>query len=447
MQFDLLAIASALLAVRALQVRRPATFFLLANQFLVCRAFSRIETAGPPLSLSYLPQFLFSEHQLGVAKTMFLITTSIMFVFTCLGNKSRTPASVPVPAVPRWLLIVASCYVVLLAASSKTILEGAYSDMERYRFQVDLVGGGVLIFSLLLFEIVRRVLVGSLTGWKGLGIIFAMFFATYFLKGGTGLATGYVFCAAVMMLGRQNQSRTPWITLLVIGVSLAALTSIIRSVRPRLHLEGFGAITQVLTEGLADDDGLDTTTPTGLVEGNLNGIQAAAHVLMCIGLWENGIGRDWRSVTDVVEYTFKPRILADQFGWTRSIDAPWELRDNFFHWGGINIIGEFYWNGGYLCVVVMWSLVSLFAFMCDTRWQHSFTWLVLLCNFGPTLLMGAGYGFNQTARGAINGVIVLIAYSCWKKLGSGVTSSTQPVRDARTAAPPLETWNPTRQES
>jgi hypothetical protein len=183
-----------------------------------------------------------------------------------------------------------------------------------------------------------------------------------------------------------------------------------------LHEKGFDAIAAVFRDGLQDEDGLDTKTTAGLVEGNLNGTQSATHVLMCIALWESGSGRDWRSVTDVIGYTFKPRFLAHRLGWDRAIDAPWELRDNFFHWGGINILGEFYWNGGYLAVVVLWTLVLWFAFMCDTRWLTSFTRMMLLCQFAPTVLMGMGYGFNQTARGAINGLIVLSVYAVWRRV-------------------------------
>jgi hypothetical protein len=115
-------------------------------------------------------------------------------------------------------------------------------------------------------------------------------------------------------------------------------------------------------------------------------------------------------VYNPILFTFEPAFLLEPLGITRPKDAPWELGEYFVHGGGIFVVGELYWNGGYLCVAIVVALILGAAYLCDTRYRTSFVWLMLLCQFAPTLLMGVGYGFAQVSRGFINGLIVLAVY-------------------------------------
>jgi hypothetical protein len=133
-------------------------------------------------------------------------------------------------------------------------------------------------------------------------------------------------------------------------------------------------------------------------------------MLMCEALYDNGISRQWRSIYDVIEYTFKPSFLERWLGWERSIDSRWELGHYYTHLGGIFVLGEFYWNGGWLCVMVMVTLLSFFASIVDMRYRASPFWLMMLVQFAPSLLMGCGYGFAQISRGAINGLLATGTY-------------------------------------
>ncbi|MGO9662535.1 MAG: hypothetical protein ACLP66_04405 [Polyangia bacterium] len=136
-------------------------------------------------------------------------------------------------------------------------------------------------------------------------------------------------------------------------------------------------------------------------------------------MYDGGFSREWRSIYNVVEYTFKPSFLLSTFGWERSIEAAWELADHFIHGGGIYVLGEFYWNGGFLCVVIMATALSFFCFIVDKNYRASPFWLMMLSQFAPSLFMGYGYGFAQVSRGAINGLLVAVAYKGLSSISIG----------------------------
>ena len=136
-----------------------------------------------------------------------------------------------------------------------------------------------------------------------------------------------------------------------------------------------------------------------------NGSQYAAHVLECIQLYQGGVSREWKSIYLPLEYTFKPAAVINALGLTRSEEAAWELARYFIHGGGIYLLGELYWNGGYLCVVLVFLGIAWWSYLCDTRSADSFFWCVCACFFYVGLLQGMGYGFAQVSRGMINGLI------------------------------------------
>ena len=128
---------------------------------------------------------------------------------------------------------------------------------------------------------------------------------------------------------------------------------------------------------------------------------SADHILECVTLYDGGVSREWRSIYNVIEYTFKPSFLQDTSGGSVPKKPRGTLADHFVHGGGLNILGEFYWNGGFLCVFIMATALSFFCFILDKNWRSSPFCLLMLTQFGPPFLMGYGYGFAQASRGAI----------------------------------------------
>ena len=83
-------------------------------------------------------------------------------------------------------------------------------------------------------------------------------------------------------------------------------------------------------------------------------------MLLCTTLYDSGSSRNWRSIYNVLEYTLMPSFLVRWLGWNRSIEPAWELASHFVHGGGINVLGELYWNGGLLCVAVVATAIAFF---------------------------------------------------------------------------------------
>jgi hypothetical protein len=202
----------------------------------------------------------------------------------------------------------------------------------------------------------------------------------------------------------------------IAGALLAILTLslLVRTVRANIHSGGAEAV-QAFVEEVGGSEDARESRGEGL-EASANASQYAAHMLECITMYDGGFSREWRSIYNVVEYTFKPSFLQDTFGWKRSIEAAWELADHYIHGGGIFVLGEFYWNGGFLCVVIMATVLSLFCFVADEKYRASPFWLMMISQFAPSFLMGMGYGFAQIARGAINGLLVAGAYKAFSSL-------------------------------
>jgi hypothetical protein len=215
-------------------------------------------------------------------------------------------------------------------------------------------------------------------------------------------------------LGGEPRPLRRWATL---GGSMAALVLFsltVRSVRATFWQDGAESLSS-LQQTLSDDDERIARTGEG-VETMGNGVQYAAHVLECVELYESGLSREWRSVYLPVVYTFQPKFIMLMLDLERPKEAAWELADYFIHGGGIFTLGELYWNGGYVCVLLVFAGLLWFCWLCDTRWRTSFVWLLLLCEFAPNTLQGMGYGFAQVSRGIFNGLIALGCYVIWKRL-------------------------------
>jgi hypothetical protein len=190
-------------------------------------------------------------------------------------------------------------------------------------------------------------------------------------------------------------------------VALVSVVMFIRSARTYIATEGFGGAAEIALERLTS---LTSSESDEGLEGAANGTQGAAHVLMCIALYDNGYSREWRSVWGPIEYTFKPAVLLRPLGLERSREAAWELGDYFIHGGGINTFGEFYWNGGYLCLILMGVVVIGFLLMVDVKANQSWAWFALACAIAPGLVQGYGYGFAQVFRGIANGLLFLVPF-------------------------------------
>jgi hypothetical protein len=409
--FDLLVLAFAALAVVALYLVRPATFVLAGNNLLVARAFAAIDRGGPPWSMGYLPTHLFAPDNLTTAATILTImlvalVTSTLLVTRHVHVRIRPDA----PAVPKSVLIVIGLYLAAYAGARSTIFSGGYMVREGTRYDLELAGGHAFLCSLVLYELARRRLLGTISARKAFLMMFFIFAVIGYAKGGTGLTTGYLVASAILLLPRTGSTRR-FANMSRIGAVLLgvlALSFVVRGVRSSLAEEGGEAVGNFVDSILAMEQ-QSSETGEG-AESVANATQSATHMVMCIDLYDRGLSREWRSIYGVVEYTFIPSFLAPWFGWTRSIEPAWELMGHYIHGGGINVLGEFYWNGGYLCVLIMCAVLALFCSLVDTRYRASPFWLMIIAQFAPSFLMGYGYGFPQVARGAINGLVATVAY-------------------------------------
>jgi hypothetical protein len=440
--FDALTLISFLCALLALRRLRPSAFFFAGNQVIVLRALSDFQDHGRPVSQSFLPLFLFHGDRLPVAAIIFAISTVLLCVFVALPASRSSPQSEPLPALPTWLLAILGAYIVLYVLSRKTILNHAYIGVD-YNFAFEFGGLHTLFMSLVLYELYRRVRTGALGSVTAFVVILVIFFATDYLNGHTGQATGYVLCGAVLFLGQGSPvpgttdptgaiaSKPRWLALALALVASIGLAAVTRGVRGKLADEGSEAVTSFVSKAVSA--GNQTPNADQSIEGQGNGTQYAAHVVECIAVYEAGHSREWRSLYNPILYTFEPSFLIDSFGVVRPIEAPWELGEYYLHLGGIFVLGEAYWNAGYLGVVVFTILMLLVGYLCDTRYQKSFVWLMLLCQGVPPSLMGAGYGFAQLSRGFINGLLVLALYYViqW----GGRRRPSPPVADAAEQAP------------
>ena len=312
------------------------------------------------------------------------------------------------PALSRRALFLIGAFLCGLVVSSETLLTHEYVNGAGTFFGFNFGAVYALVFSLILYEIARRTLGGiwrPLTGFLVLAIIL---FLTCYSKGSTGLATGYGLSAVMLWPIERNRAARRVMISLAIVASVGLTAYVVRGVRQVFFERGLDSVTQFLQ---ASDEGENQRAQTGQgFEIVGNGTQYACHTLECVQLYESGISREWRSIYNPLIYTFEPSFLLEPLGLTRPLDAPWELARYYLHGGGIFILGDLYWNGGYFCVLVVFGLLMVLTFYCETRFRSSPFWLMMCAQFVPSLFMGVGYGFAQIIRGAINGLLVVGFY-------------------------------------
>jgi hypothetical protein len=410
---------SAIAALVALYQLRLCTLILAANNLLLSRSLASIERWGPPASQRFLPVYLFSDENLTTAAVILSFSLVTMVIFMILFQRKRVRIGPTAPAIPKPLLVAIGLYLVAYTGSAQSIFSSAYATDQQFRYDMELAGGHALICSLLLYEIVRQRLLGLTTARRAFLVMFVAIGIPHYMRGGTGLTTGYLTAAAILLLPRTGAARrlTNMVRIGAIISAVLAISFVVRTTRAVLYLEGASAISTSIKNAFEMENSREESSEG--VESVANASQQAAHILMCITLYDGGNSRNWRSIYNVVEYTFIPSFFVRWFGWKRSIEAAWELAANFIHGGGINVLGEFYWNGGYLCVVIMATALSFFCALVDWRYRSSPFWLMMLCQFAPTFLGGYGYGFAQVSRGAINGLVVASIYWILSRLRLG----------------------------
>jgi hypothetical protein len=415
--FDLLTLGNAVVVVVALYQLRVCTLSLAGNNMLVSSALATIERYGPPASQRLLPVYVFSEENLLTAFAIMAISLASLVGFTLISARRRIRIGPDAPAVPRPVLVAIAIYVVLASGSISTIFTGAYSVGQEVRYDMSVGGGGqALVLSLAFYELTRRRLLSLITARKAFLLMFLIVALTGYLQGGTGPSTGYLLAGALMILphtGAEKRLRNT-VRVAVALLGIVAISFTVRAARDRMHEDAVGSLVAVV-KNAAEQEAARDQTAEGL-ESAANSSQYAAHLLECITMYDAGFSRQWRSIYNVIEYTFKPSFLLKALGLKRSIEAAWELADHFVHGGGIFVLGEFYWNGGFICVVVMTTVLSFFCFVVDKKCRASPFWLMMLSQFAPSFLMGYGYGFAQVARGAINGLLVAAVYKVLSSL-------------------------------
>ncbi|MDH5672676.1 MAG: hypothetical protein OEZ06_11035 [Myxococcales bacterium] len=407
-------------ACLALIRARPAAVILGLSQVVVLRGLSSVRDFGQ--TAAFLPGAIFSDGNIETATFIFAGSTVAFAVAALVGPRSKSSQQVPgmsLPRVPAVVLALIGIYFLAYSFAAGTILEHSYGTEDLNRSALNIGGARVLMYAILIYEAYRRVLMQEMSPVTGIVGIFFLCAIAELIRGSTGIPIGILFTSSVMLfLGIGTSSG---LSVLARGFPLvmtsllatALVVVVVRIARQDVSTEGINVVFEAL-EKVGAQESERAKTGRGL-EKFANGIQGAEHVLECITLHDSGYSRSWRSAYAPIEYTFKPAFLLKPLGLERSKEAPWELGDYYIHGGGINVIGEFYWNGGYLCVITLSALLAWFAFLCDTRYRGSAAWLMMLCNFGPGLLMGYEYGWAQICRGAINGCIVIGAYVVWRK--------------------------------
>jgi len=414
--FDVLLVANALLAIVALYQLRICTFILCGNNLLVARALGSIDRFGPPASQLFIPGSVFSPENLSTAAWILTLSLATLAGFTIITIRQRVRIGPDAPAIPRFVLVAIAIYLLAFVGATRTILVGEYGTDSNIRYDLELAGGHAFLCSIIIYELARYRLLGKITASRAFLLLFISLGITNYLKGATGITTGILLTGAILLLPRtgaakriQNVFRIGLSLLFIIFFSL-----VIRGTRTNLFSDGTDAVGDFISGILQKEDSRDDSGEGAESEANAN--QSATHMLTCITLYDSGISRQWRSIYDVVEYTFIPSFFVRYLGWTRSIDPPTELREHFYHGGGINVLGEFYWNGGWLCVVIMVTAMSLFCAVIDIRYRSSPFWLMMVSQFGPSFLMGYGYGFSQVSRGAINCLVAAGIYKVFISL-------------------------------
>jgi hypothetical protein len=422
MSFDQQLALMLVAAVGAMLRRRPNTLIFSANHVIALLAFQNIEARGQPPAYHYLPRALFAPEMLREAASVMTVPT-LLFVLAGVVPWRVPIRSEPLAKMPNGVLWVLAAYFTFLFFSTRTVFQTVYASSDQTLYGATANGGiYVLAWAVAAFELRRRVDAAEMSAWRALAVAVGVIFLLDFLKGTTGIATGIMITIGFLvfvpgLLGEGRATGAPELsrrdTLRAMGaaalllVALVSVVMFIRSARTYIATEGFGGAAEIALERLTS---LTSSESDEGLEGAANGTQGAAHVLMCIALYDNGYSREWRSVWGPIEYTFKPAVLLRPLGLERSREAAWELGDYFIHGGGINTFGEFYWNGGYLCLILMGVVVIGFLLMVDVKANQSWAWFALACAIAPGLVQGYGYGFAQVFRGIANGLLFLVPF-------------------------------------
>ena len=415
------------MVVLALIRLRPATLIIAGNHLATLHALGRITQFGRPAAQAYTPDSVFSPVYIATGVNLLAMTTMTLACFALLKPNKKPESRMSLPPVPRTILFAIFCYYLLEIFSSKTIAQEAYSSDAWTVFGVNLGGLNALMHSLMVYEVFRRVYDGLLKPFRGFLFIVAVFILTDYSKGITGIATGYVVASAVLLAGFEKNLKVRWVSLIGGVAMVVGLAFVVRGVRASLYSGGLATV-----QSVAGGAGIDAH---GDSADSSNEMQYAAHLLECITLYDAGLSREWRSIYNPIIYTLEPSFLLEPLGIERPREAAWELGDYYVGGGGIYVIGELYWNGGYLCEFLVFLFIVWWAFMCDTRYRESRAWLVLACTFAPAILQGFGYGFAQIARGALNGLWIFAGYWALSRLGS--RSSRPPILRRTLGDPPV----------
>lgn len=425
--FQVLFLLTCGIALVALYRLRPCTFIFAADQAIVLRWLWKISATGRPAILAYTPNWVFAEGQLQVAAWILTIAVALLGLCVWLPGSQKRLDPKALPPVPGWLLLALAAYFVTLVLATRTIFSTAYAGDDWQRFEAPIGGFQTFLMAIFLYETCRRVWGGTWSVRRGLVLIVLVLLGTDILKGMTGMAAGYMLVSAILAFGARYSRRQALVRLSVLIVAVASLVVVVRTVREGIHHEGTASLENASAFLLSPDE-----NGSFGAESQTSGPQFAAHVLECISLYDTGRSRQWRSLVSPLIYTFEPSFLVKPLKLDRPIDAPWELGSYFPHGGGISIFGESYWNGGYLGVIVILTLVLLACYLCDSRYRSSFAWLVILLNLAPVLLQGVHYGFAYEVRGVVNGLLQLAFYRLVLPKPTSLQQETPPLMARRT---------------
>jgi hypothetical protein len=387
---------------------------LAANQATVTKAFIAIVHSGQPESEPFLPALVFSEEHIAIASRLCAFASIVALLLVLLPSRDSPTAKHILPNLPGAVKIFLFAYFAAVILSTKTIFQGAWTDNERQVYVFDLGGLHVLLMGLLIYFFATLVRRRAFSPGAAIVALFVTCTLSHFLKGTTGIAAGTAATGAFVFFDAERRvlRRTAALTGTLLLLFLTAAT--IRAIRSSVYDEGATSLSHFAEVFVGGDS--DRPATGQAIEDTANGTQYASHMLECITLWEQGVSREWRSIYNPIEYTLKPSFLLGLFGLSRSREAAWELGDYFIHGGGIYTLGEYYWNGGYLCVIVVFTLLGLFMYKCDTSFRYSLNWLLMLAGFAPGFLMGQGYGFAQVARGIFNGLWLILGMALLQRL-------------------------------
>jgi len=332
-----------------------------------------------------------------------MAVASAILAFGLWPRSNQRDDSACLPLLPRAILWSSGLIVLLSILSSRTIFSTGYTSADHY--VVGFAPGGIhaLAYSVILYQCFVLARRGRISSGLGLGVMLAMCLLDGYLKGGSGFATGYLLTAGILYAG-ASRTRS-FLSLLALCLLAFLGSALVRSARETVHEVGIAAAASSFWSGLTTVEAERRRSSLG-VETLGNGTQYACHILECETLYDQGISREWRSLTDPIIFTLEPSFLLEPLGLERPIDSRWELARYFVHGGGNFLVGELYWNGGYLSLILLYALLVLYLWFAETRRASSFFWACGFFQAVPPLLMGYGYGSSQTARGMINGLLI-----------------------------------------